>query len=76
MKHFYVVTNSSKTLGVETAERISRYLESRGASCMCKEGYCSYDDFPKEIECIIVLGGDGTMINVATETTTPSIRAL
>lgn len=72
MKHFYLIANSSKTGAVETAVEISAYLKARGAVCdsyagQCEKdhGYTNTDHVPPDTECVITLGGDGTLIQAA-----------
>ena len=77
MKHFYIILNPYKVGAVKMAERISRYLKSRGCTCRMPEktenpkgehaGYRYTDSsmVPEEAECVITLGGDGTLIQAA-----------
>ncbi len=80
MKHFLIYTNRHKDKRLETTERICRYLESRGqrATVRTNEGDWKErivkdtddipEDIPKDIDCMIVLGGDGTVLQAARET--------
>ncbi len=64
MDKFYVVTNRSKDKTLETTYRIKHYIEKRGHSCvLAVEG----KQISENTECILVLGGDGTLIRVARE---------
>ena len=77
MKHFYIILNPYKSGAVEMAEKISQYLESRGCICHMPErmeksdgdhtGYRYTDSgmVPENVECVITLGGDGTLIQAA-----------
>ena len=73
MKHFYMVVNREKDPEYETARSIQTYLTEKGAVCSFQEGakgdgYFYYSDaslVPKETECILVLGGDGTIIQAS-----------
>lgn len=74
MKHFYVIMNPDKVGVRETALEIRDYLTSRGAVCLIgdenqkRQGGKHYTDsskVPKETECVITLGGDGTLIQAA-----------
>ena len=78
MKHFYIILNPYKKAElVEMAEKISQYLESRGCICHMPErmekadgdhtGYRYTDSgmVPENVECVITLGGDGTLIQAA-----------
>ncbi len=75
MKQFYVIANPQKE-GTERAARvIASYLESRGAVCNGsaqtmdengqKQGYTDPAVVPEKTECVITLGGDGTLIQAA-----------
>lgn len=75
MKYFYLIANPSKPGAVETAEQITRYLRSHGAVCegSAQEkrregevyGYTDKKKIPHKTQCIITLGGDGTLIQAA-----------
>ena len=72
MNNFYVIANKTKDPDGKEAKRIRDYLITKGANCItqCKtdsdnNGDYLYSDFKKvpiDTECIIVLGGDGTML--------------
>lgn len=66
MEHFLIITNRHKDTGFKYTERIRDFLEKNGKTCLLKSGeeVLSFE-VPKEIECIIVLGGDGTMLRAA-----------
>lgn len=75
MDKFYCLSNSQRDPNGEHARRLADYLIKRGKSCEV----CSLNRFtgitdteaktleciPEDIECAIVLGGDGTIIQVA-----------
>ena len=75
MNKFYVIANSQKDMDFAMADKISEYIIAKGGTCVCqkrdigKEGikYNSADAslFPEGTECVIVLGGDGTLIQAA-----------
>ncbi|MCD8083934.1 MAG: NAD(+)/NADH kinase [Clostridiales bacterium] len=73
MKSFYLIVNPQKTEARETAARMEAYLKKRGATCRCglalerrpEGGYTNPADIPEETDCIITLGGDGTLIQAA-----------
>jgi NAD+ kinase len=61
MKHFYLVSNIYKDEGFCLRDRVAAYLSERGASCVIHEE----DMRPgPETECVITLGGDGTLLRV------------
>lgn len=84
MNHFYIITNSEKDKNLETTRCIYEYLTSHGRFCTVREyqkldrqeritgnsktGYTDADWIPEETECILVLGGDGTLIQAARDT--------
>lgn len=74
MKKFCVVTNVEKDKGYKTARQLKEMLENLGGECIlvqdrfvesCKDGFIDYRDIPKDTDCIIILGGDGTLIQAA-----------
>ncbi len=65
MKNFLVVINKSIEDADLVAERISAYIKVKGGSCILHKGYISGSDVPRSVECIIALGGDGTIISTA-----------
>ncbi len=75
MKHFFVVTNRSKNEALATAQQVLSFLENHGCCCDMQnfvrymkddqDGHLKEADIPEQTECIIVLGGDGTLIQTA-----------
>lgn len=64
MNKFYVITNKSKDTSMEITNRIKKYLEEHGKLCiLAKEA----EPAPDDIDCVLVLGGDGTLIRAARE---------
>lgn len=69
MERFFVVTNDGKDKDGRVTSQVARILEGRGKTCIL----CEKDEqkniiaesIPKEIDCAIVLGGDGSLIEVA-----------
>jgi len=89
MDKFYIITNSEKDKNLETTRRILEYLSAHGKTCTIREhqGKCPllgkspgrYTDdawIPEGTECILVLGGDGTLIQAARDTVNRSIPLL
>lgn len=72
MKHFLVYTNPHKDPQRETTNRMKAYLEDKGQKCTVitnEEGnFMGEDELPKDAYCMIVLGGDGTMLRAAWDT--------
>lgn len=77
MNRFCVVANADKKNAYKTAVDISDYLSKKGCFCtvtenilMKKDIHMTYTDsrnIPQDTECVIVLGGDGTMIQAASD---------
>ena len=72
MKKYLVVTNIEKDEKCQVATQISEYLKERGCSCEMRTVTHNnlQDAFidksaADDIECVLVLGGDGTLIQVA-----------
>ena len=68
MERFFVVTNEGKDKDGRVTERVKALLEARGKSCiLCEDAWkdMTADSMPKDIDCAIVIGGDGTLIGVA-----------
>ncbi|MBQ9990757.1 MAG: NAD(+)/NADH kinase [Lachnospiraceae bacterium] len=73
MKKFGIVTNEMKDPGFRVTDRIKAYLEKRGADCEVAPGAA---EISAGAECILVLGGDGTMLQAAKETAGRNIPLL
>lgn len=80
MKHFLIFTNRHKDKNLETTKRICSYLECKGqrTTVRAEEGDWKERmrgdteeapaDIPRDVDCMIVLGGDGTVLQAARET--------
>ncbi|MCR5269179.1 MAG: NAD(+)/NADH kinase [Lachnospiraceae bacterium] len=69
MRTFHIMTNEKKDPDHAVTDRILSYLTKRGCTCssatlMRRETEDPYV-MPAKTECVIVVGGDGTMIRVA-----------
>ena len=73
MDRFYIITNSDKDSNLAITGKITEYLKAHGRSCEVQqaerkhEGAYHYTDpskIPDDTQCIIVLGGDGTLLHV------------
>ncbi len=70
MKHFVVYTNLHKDKNMTVTKRIQDYLLAHGKQCSVRiigAEWVETDDFswPADADCLIVLGGDGTMLQAA-----------
>ena len=72
MKHFLVYVNRYKDRDLLMTRRISDFLRLKGQRVTVKtvggEEEGSSEDFPRNIDCMLVLGGDGTVLQAARET--------
>jgi len=64
MNKFYVITNMKKDKNLEITERIRKYIESQGKQCIMGT---SDRGLPEGTDCVLVIGGDGTLIRAARE---------
>lgn len=60
MKHFFLISNHTKDPDYAQRDQAFDYLTSRGAVCVNRSK--SQDKPPQDTECVIILGGDGTML--------------
>ncbi|MDO4344493.1 MAG: NAD(+)/NADH kinase [Eubacteriales bacterium] len=75
MNTFYIITNLLKDPQMKVAKHIQEYLEKQGRRCLIQEalkteGLQSYKytdpaKVPAEVDCVLVLGGDGTMLQAS-----------
>ena len=82
-KHYIIMTNRPKDPGLLVTDRIRSYLEDRGALCAV---FADNEDAAQirlgdgkdmsEACCMIVLGGDGTMLKAARETASSGLPLL
>jgi len=76
MKNFFVITNPSKDRELKDTERIRDFLTNAGCNCRVCVNYRTEGEkekpgrlkIPGDTECILVLGGDGTLIEAARDT--------
>ena len=87
MNSFYIITNHQKDEKLEVTRKIQNYLEEHGKTCyiQCeakygteKAGYkfTNAAEIPEDVECVLVLGGDGTLIQAARDTIKRNIPLL
>ena len=79
MNKFYIITNHQKDEKLEVTRKIQEYLEKHEKTCYiqyeAKPGaenagykFTNIEKIPQEVECVLVLGGDGTLIQAARDT--------
>ncbi len=72
MKSFYIIANPDKEGVARTKKEIQEYLQARGGTCLAQEqkpyqkgSYTDPSKVPEEVDCVITIGGDGTLIQAA-----------
>ncbi len=75
MERFYVITNSLKDPSLQVAKQIQGYLCRKGKECLIQEPvsgeeirsykYTDPSGVPDEVDCVLVLGGDGTVLQAS-----------
>lgn len=74
MNNFYIITNGMKDPDFQITTSITEYFKKNGKKCQVQQAdekikdpyhYTNPDLIPDETECIIVLGGDGTLLQAA-----------
>lgn len=75
MKHFYIIANSHKDCNLERTNYIKKYLEKNYKKCSIQvkdlkreQSYTDSSRIPEDVDCILVLGGDGTLLQAARDT--------
>ena len=74
MERFYLIANQTKDRNLTVTRQVAEYLKSHGKQCFLpgeskerSEGFHYTDPslIPEDIDCAIVLGGDGTLLQAA-----------
>lgn len=69
MDRFYIVTNDGKDPEKKVTGRVKQLLEAGGKTCiLCEKDEDKViipENVPDEIDCAVVIGGDGSLIEVA-----------
>ena len=68
MKHFHIITNEVKDKDLNITKKLQEIIEKHGGSS--KVFLCNKDGIEKQqnnADCVLVLGGDGTLLSVARE---------
>ncbi len=65
MKHFYIVVNTIKDIDFRVADEIVTLIETLGGSAFYRREGAPTKEELEQVECIITLGGDGTLIQAA-----------
>ena len=78
MDSFYIITNKDKDPGFQTTRFVKEYLEKRGKKCTIRENmvesggnykYTNAAGIPDDVDCVLVLGGDGTLLQASRDLT-------
>ena len=75
MEHFYIITNETKDPDFEITYRIRDYLLKCGKKCSIREQvrekrgkiYTDSNMLKEDVDCVLVLGGDGTLLQAAAD---------
>lgn len=75
MTDFYIITNRSKDPDLAVTHRIRDYLVACGKTCRIQEqeqrksakGYTDSRLISENVDCVLVLGGDGTLLQAAVD---------
>ncbi|MBQ9157220.1 MAG: NAD(+)/NADH kinase [Eubacterium sp.] len=69
MKNYLIITNKQKDTRLALSKHVKTMFESKGANCTIDYAYRKNDtqpiSVPEGTECILVIGGDGTILNAA-----------
>lgn len=77
MKKFVIVANPYKDAGLEVSHQIVQYIREKGGVAInlsesengsIEFDNLNYENIPSDTDCIIVLGGDGTLIRAVRKT--------
>ncbi len=86
MDCFYIVTNTQKEVTGQKAQFIKNYLEERGKVCYIQNNSVQADSdrfhytdatrIPEDVQCVIALGGDGTLLQASRDLVDTSLPLL
>ena len=68
MNNYIIIANKQKDINLEITEQIRHHISRLGAVCNIYDQYdrdVSSIDIPEETQCILVIGGDGTILAAA-----------
>ena len=74
MDKFYIITNNDKDKDFQITNEIVSYLKKNGKKCQVQQAerklegayhYTNPELIPEGTQCILVLGGDGTLLQAA-----------
>ena len=84
MKNFFVIANRAKEDSQRIKDEICEYIAKKGASAVIDDtpqgaipgGYTDIKRLPQDTDCVIVLGGDGTLLHAANDLIDSSVPLL
>lgn len=86
MDKFYIITNSDKDPRLETAGFVRDYLTEKGKTCIIQEQsqteagrsykYTDAEQIPEDVDCVLVVGGDGTLLQACRDLVEKDLRLL
>ena len=68
MNNFLIIANKQKDINLEITEQIKHHITRMGAVCNVYDQYnrnVTSIDIPEGTQCILVIGGDGTILAAA-----------
>lgn len=77
MEHIFIITNEHKDPGLCVTGQIQEFIKDKGKRCTVQvkkkdaigfRGYTDCEHIPEDVDCVLVLGGDGTMLQAARDT--------
>ena len=63
MNKFYIIANTDKDKDGSVSRNIGEYIQKNGRECRIK----GEQELPPDVDCVLVLGGDGTLLRAARE---------
>ncbi|MFQ7262906.1 MAG: NAD(+)/NADH kinase [Lachnospiraceae bacterium] len=72
MKHFFIISRNEDESRRELIRRLTQYIQQKGGVCSCahnpEDGRPGEIAVPEGTQCILTVGGDGTLIRAAQNT--------
>lgn len=75
MKKFFIIANNIKDPNQRVAKKIQKFLEELGSECVIQQSlhsdsihrykYTNPAKVPQDVDCVLVLGGDGTVLQAS-----------